>query len=132
MASRRRPDDLIDAIEVMTMLEEHWTPEQMERLAARRTAMGEDAIREVERAWPVLFADVRAAMEDGVDPADPRAQALGVRWRALVAAFTGGEPDIEQGLARLYREQDPATLVRDPNVDADLWAYAQRIHEASA
>jgi DNA-binding transcriptional MerR regulator len=125
-------DALIDAIEVMTMLEEHWTPEQLQRLATRREELGPDAIREVEQAWPVLFADVRAAMDDGVDPADPRAQALGARWRELVAAFTGGEPDIEEGLRRLYREQDPATLVRDPGVDADLWAYMQRVHDAAA
>lgn len=125
-------DALIDAIEVMTMLEEHWTPEQLQRLATRREELGPDAIREVEQAWPVLFADVRAAMDEGVDPADPRAQALGARWRELVAAFTGGEPDIEEGLGRLYREQDPATLVRDPGVDADLWAYMQRVHDAAA
>jgi DNA-binding transcriptional MerR regulator len=125
-------DDLIDAIEVMTMLEEHWGPEAMGRIAARREALGEDAIREVEEAWPVLFADVRSAMDEGVDPADPRAQALGRRWRELVEAFTGGDPEIASGLARLYREQDPATLTRSADVDPALWAYVERIHAAAS
>ena len=125
-------DDLIDAIEVMTMLEEHWGPEAMGRIAARGDALGQDAIREVEEAWPVLFADVRSAMEEGVDPADPRAQALGRRWRELVEAFTGGDPEIAAGLRRLYREHDPATLTRSADVDPALWAYVERIHAAAS
>ncbi len=125
-------DDLIDAIEVMTMLEEHWGPEALEKIDARAAALGPDAIREVEEAWPVLFADVRAAMEDGVDPAAPRAQALGRRWRELVEAFTGGDPELAAGLARLYREGDPAALTRNADVDPALWAYVQRIHAAAS
>ncbi len=125
-------DDLIDAIEVMTMLEEHWGPENLERIAARREALGDDAIREVEEAWPALFADVRAAMDEGVDPADPRAQALGRRWRELVEAFTGRDPELAAGLDRLYREQDPATLTRSADVDPALWAYVERIHAAAS
>lgn len=125
-------DDLIDAIEVMTMLEEHWGPEGLDRIAARREALGEDRIREVERAWPELFADVRAAMQDGVDPAAPRAQALGRRWRELVEAFTGGDPEIAAGLDRLYREHDPAELTRGADVDPALWAYVERIHAAAS
>jgi DNA-binding transcriptional MerR regulator len=125
-------DDLIDAIEVMTMLEEHWGPDAMGRIAARGAALGEDAIREVEEAWPVLFADVRSAMEGGVDPADPRAQALGRRWRELVEMFTGGDPEIAAGLERLYQEQDPATLTHSADVDPALWSYVERIHAAAS
>ena len=125
-------DDLIDAIEVMTMLEEHWGPDALEKIDARAAALGPDAIREVEAAWPVLFADVRAAMDAGVDPADPRAQALGRRWRELVAAFTGGDPELVAGLDRLYRREDPATLTRSADVDPALWAYVERIHAAAS
>ena len=125
-------DDLIDAIEVMTMLEEHWGPEALEKIHARGAALGPDAVRDVEEAWPVLFADVRAAMDAGVDPADPRAQALGHRWRELVSAFTGDDPELEAGLARLYREGDPAALTRSANVDQALWAYVERIHAAAS
>jgi DNA-binding transcriptional MerR regulator len=57
---------------------------------------------------------------------------LGLGLAEIRAALDGGVPDIEEGLRRLYREQDPATLVRDPGVDAELWAYMQRVHDAAA
>jgi hypothetical protein len=67
-----------------------------------------------------------------VDPADPRAQALGRRWRELVEMFTGGDPEIAAGLERLYQEQDPATLTHSADVDPALWSYVKRIHAAAS
>jgi len=125
-------DQLIDAIEVMTMLEELWSAEDLGRIAARGEALGRDGVGEVEKAWPVLLADVRAAMEDGLAPADPRARALGERWRQLVEAFTGGDPQLAAGLERLYREGDPAALTRSAQVDPALWAYVEQIYAAGS
>jgi hypothetical protein len=40
----------------MTMAEEYDTPEQLEQLAERREALGDDAIRRAEADWASLIA----------------------------------------------------------------------------
>jgi DNA-binding transcriptional MerR regulator len=65
-----------------------WSPELQER---------------VSREWAQLFADVEAAL--GEDPASAKAQALAVRWRKLLEGFTGGDPEIQKGLNKMYADQ---------------------------
>ena len=64
-------DDLCHIIEAMTRMERYFTPEQLARLDARRAAVGEQRIREVEGEWAELIPQVRAAMERGADPMSP-------------------------------------------------------------
>src|SRR5690606_16330808 len=99
-------DELIQSIEAMTMFEKYYTPEQLEQLAKRREAVGEERIREVEAEWPRLVEGVRAEMEKGTDPSDPRVQTLAQRWRALIEEFTGGDPGIASSLNRMYEQED--------------------------
>ena len=40
----------------------------------------------------------------GEDPAGPAAQSLAVRWKKLVAEFTGGNPEIQKGLNRMHAD----------------------------
>ncbi|HEX7091807.1 MAG TPA: MerR family transcriptional regulator [Longimicrobiales bacterium] len=98
-------EELIQSIVEMTMFERYYTPEQLEQLAKRREALGEERIREVEAEWPRLMEEVRAEMEKGTDPSDPRVQALAQRWRALIEEFTGGDPGIAASLKRLYEQE---------------------------
>jgi MerR family transcriptional regulator, thiopeptide resistance regulator len=98
-------DQLIDTIEVMTMQERYYTPEQLDQLAARREALGEEGMRKAQQDWKDLIAEMDAERVSGTDPADPRVQALCERWRAQIALFTGGDPGITASLKRLYDEQ---------------------------
>jgi DNA-binding transcriptional MerR regulator len=80
--------------EAKTAVEERkalWSPELQER---------------VSREWAQLFVDVEAAMAGGVDPASSRAQELAARWKNLVGEFTGGNPEIQKGLNKMYADQD--------------------------
>jgi hypothetical protein len=65
-------------------------------------------MRQAPADWAALSADVRSAIDDGVDPADPRAQALARRWQGLIDEFTGGDPGIAQSLKRLWEDQGSA------------------------
>lgn len=67
-----------------------WTPELQER---------------VTRDWTELIADINTAMADGAQPSDERGQALAARWKGLVSGFTGGDPEIQKGLNRMYADQ---------------------------
>jgi DNA-binding transcriptional MerR regulator len=98
-------EQLLTTIEAMQMSEQYYTPEQLQTLQARRATLGEEHIRQVEAEWPRLIAQVRAEMEKGTDPADPAVQVLALRWRELVAEFTGGDPGITASLTQMYREE---------------------------
>lgn len=127
------PDAFLSLTRHMNDLERHYTPDQLARLADRREALGEDAIRDVEAEWPRLFEAVGAAMEAGTDPADPAVQRLIERWDALVAMFTGGDAGIERSLGAAVEANPSGTsqmMGLDPERMAALFAYAQRAREA--
>ncbi|HEX6372151.1 MAG TPA: MerR family transcriptional regulator [Longimicrobium sp.] len=98
-------DQLIQTIEEITMFEKYYTPEQMDYLAQRREQVGEARIKEVEAEWPRLMDQVRAEMDAGTDPCDPRMQELARRWKGLIEEFTGGNEGIRQSLGNLYQNE---------------------------
>src|SRR3954470_23726061 len=51
-------DQIIEAIEVMTMSEQYYTAEQLEQLAARRNALGEQGMAKAQQDWADLIAEM--------------------------------------------------------------------------
>jgi len=118
-------DQIIDAIEVMTMSEQYYTPEQLEQLEARRNELGDEGMAKAQQDWADLIAELDAERVAGTDPADPRVQALVDRWQALIGAFTGGDPGIAASLKRMYAEQGPEKASRGA-VNPEVMEYAGR------
>lgn len=121
-------EQFLDTIEAMTkMIENYYTPEQLDYLKKRREQISDDAIRAAEKEWPELMAKVKAEMEAGTDPADPRVQALMQRWRELIHSFTGGDPGIQASLNRMWKEQG-TTLAAQHNLpfDARMDEYVRK------
>jgi DNA-binding transcriptional MerR regulator len=98
-------EEFLQIIEVTTMFDKYYTPEQMEELRQRREALGEDRMRQAEVDWKELMEQVQAEMDRGTDPADERVQQLARRWMGLIQEFTGGNPGIAQSLGRMYKEE---------------------------
>ena len=130
MAETVSAADFLHVIEVMNMVDKYYTPEQREWLKQRRETVGEERIREVEAEWPQLMAEVRAEMEKGTDPADPRVQALAQRWMGLVQEFTGGNPGIEKSLKTMYQNEQPQDI--HPSLDPRMGEYGAYIGKAIA
>jgi len=65
-----------------------WSPENQERWS---------------KEWSDLFRDVEAALRE--DPAGEKAQALAARWKKLVEAFTGRDPQITAGLSKMHQDR---------------------------
>jgi DNA-binding transcriptional MerR regulator len=122
-------DQLLQTIEVMTMFEKYYTPEQLQELEARRQTLGEDAIRQVQEEWPQLIARMRAEMDKGSDPASEPVQKLAQRWGELIRAFTGGNPGIEKSLSTMYQQEPNAGA--QFGLDAQLFAYVNRAMAAA-
>jgi MerR family transcriptional regulator, thiopeptide resistance regulator len=117
--------ELIETIEVMTMYEQHYTPEQLAELSERADALGPEGMERAQRDWAQLIDEVRMEMERGTDVTDPRVQALAGRWEALIEQFTGGDPGIRAGLQSVMDAEGPEAATRSV-VDQEVMAYAAR------
>jgi len=100
------------------LIAKNYRPEDLARASGRH--FNQD---EVTRQWNTLFEDAKAAMAKG-DPASSEAQDVARRWRALVDAFTGGDPKLEQGASNVWKDAfaDPKAAPRLP-VNAELFAF---------
>jgi DNA-binding transcriptional MerR regulator len=116
-------ETLLNGIEATTIMEKHFSKEQLQAIKARSDALGTERIREVERAWPEVIAGMQAALALGKDPASAEVRALARRWRGLVREFTGGDPGIERSLGTLYRAE-PRAMQERTGIDPALMAYA--------
>jgi MerR family transcriptional regulator, thiopeptide resistance regulator len=130
LLNRLETEDFLTTIEEMTMHQRYYSPEQLQQLEQRRRSLGDDAIRGVEREWGEIFATLRAEMEAGTDPADPRLRPIAERGRELLAMFTGGDPGIKQSLNEMWQHEDPAELSHGM-VDAEVMAYYGRVQAAA-
>jgi MerR family transcriptional regulator, thiopeptide resistance regulator len=92
-----------------------WSPELQER---------------VTREWNELFRDVEAAL--GEDPSGQVAQGLVARWRNLVSEFTGGNPEIQKGLNKMYADSPnwPAQQ-KQHQIKPEIQAFIQKAMQAS-
>jgi DNA-binding transcriptional MerR regulator len=127
------PEAFLRTIEVMTMIEKYYTPDQLKQLEERRTAGGEEmeeTIRRAPQMWADLQAEVRAAMDAGVEPSDPKARDLAKRWFALVAAFTGGDPGTFKSLQTMYQNEDRVSGM-DVAAMRPMMDYVQRAADAA-
>ena len=121
-------DDLLYAIEVTTLLEKY-TPEQRALFEERARVIGQERIREVEAAWPLLIAEVRAEMNAGTDPADERVQCLARRFDALGHEFHGGNEELK----RLAEHSVSGLPERDPagGMDREMMRYMSRVQRVT-
>ena len=97
--------DLLQTIEVMTMYEKYYTPQQQDWLQQRAREVGEERIRQAESEWREVFAGFEKEMERGTDPAADPALTLARKAQSLIEEFTGGHPGVSRSLGNLYREE---------------------------
>lgn len=113
--------DLLQTMEMMTMMEKHFSPEQLKALKKREEALGPEAIQAAQEEWPRLIASVREEMEKGTDPRSEVVLALAKRWTALIQAFSGGDSKIETSLADMY--QSEPEVAAQQGLDPALFRY---------
>jgi len=126
-------EDLLQTIEVMSVIESYYTPEQMEsfrKRSAEAAAAGVDLTQQGTADWQELLAQLKVEMDSGTDPADPKVQALEKRRQALVNAFSGGDKAIEENLKRMWTEQGDK-LCAQFGIDPKLMAYLGKAAEAA-
>jgi DNA-binding transcriptional MerR regulator len=112
--SRGQPEpdwsSLLEVIRVVQMERDFWkkyySEEAIKKLEERQKAYTEaDAQRDAHR-WEAVLSGFRQAFEQGLDPDSKEVQALAGQHQELIQGFTQGDPDIAQGLDKLYAAPD--------------------------
>ncbi len=123
-------DVFLDLIKATTMFEQHYTPEQLEQLSARKQQVGAERMAEVEQAWRDLINTVRHEQQQGTDPASPRMRELAARWQVLIDEFTGGDGKLQAAAASYNRDNPETAQQHGFDLDAELMAYVGRAMQA--
>jgi MerR family transcriptional regulator, thiopeptide resistance regulator len=118
-------EEILQALERMTMIENYYTPEQLEFLKQRRELIGEERMQQAPKDWEILMAEVRAEKEKGTDPTDCTVLNLARRWMSLINEFTGGNPGVAQSVKRLWQEQGDQIIAQHhmQNDPRELFEY---------
>lgn len=121
-------DELLETIEVMTMFDKYYTPEQLQKLEARGEEVGQERMEQVQAEWMEVFAGYRTAMEKGLDPGAEEVRVIARKAQSLILEFTRGDRGIAQSLENMYTAEGPENVLRGHAFDTDtgLWGYMQR------
>jgi DNA-binding transcriptional MerR regulator len=79
-----------------------YSPEAAGKIAEWGKDWSEEDQRQADQEWAALYAAVRELADAGADPLGPQAQALAERWMAQVNAFTHDDPQVMEGLQKLW------------------------------
>jgi DNA-binding transcriptional MerR regulator len=96
---------IIEVIQMHTRkdwMKKYYTEEQ---LAGLRKRWSPEVQAESERRWAALARDAEDAIARGEDPSGEAGQALAARRRELLRQFTGGDPEMEKNLQKLYADR---------------------------
>lgn len=108
----------IKIIEVINMqhdmdwTKKYYSAEAQREIERRAATIAPGVIEQAQRDWAILIKEVDAAVAAGIEPESDQAQALAARWSELLKGFTGGNPEIQKGLNKMYadRKSWPASM----------------------
>lgn len=123
------PLEMLEAIDLLNKIEANYTEEELEELRGRAKQLGKEGMIAAEQEWPQLIKDMQGHMERNTDPGNPDVQRIAKRWKELVEAFTGGNPQIAAKVKKMY-EDNPHAAQRFGGPSPELMAYVQRAMEA--
>ena len=108
----------------------YYSPEAQAKVEERKKLWSPELQERVSRDWAALFADIEASLSE--DPAGAKAQALAARWKSLVGEFTGGDPTIQEGLNKMWSDQQdwPAPAQRNYHIKPETTEFIMKAMKA--
>lgn len=107
-------ENLIEAMETISMSRQYFTTEQQAVLEAR--------FSEHEAEWQNLLSQIRTEMDKGTDFNSPDVRILARRWLMGMKSFIQGDHDIYTSLTRMVQQEEP-TAVSWGHMDANIFDY---------
>ncbi len=124
-------EDVFTFITLSTMIDQHYTPEQLAQLEERGKQMGDEHIHAVQQQWTDLFERFDAHRQAGDNPASADVQALVSEAQALIGQFTGGDAGVRSSLDNAV-QHNPDEMYRAWGISPELGAYYGSAMVASA
>ncbi|SRR5579884_1242502 len=84
------------------LTEQSYSSAARQKIAQRREWTEEDQ-RRADQQWGAVQAEVRRLTAEGADPASSEAQKVIEQEQALIAEFTQGDPEINEGLKQWWK-----------------------------
>jgi MerR family transcriptional regulator, thiopeptide resistance regulator len=97
------PDHFMTTLEMISMLDSYFTPEQQAELVRRREALGQEADQEARTSWAGVVEELLVHVRDETPVDDPRVRDLAQRWETIGAAYHPEGPMGEQTVAATRR-----------------------------
>ena len=114
----------LHTMEMMSMYENYYTPEQLEEIRKRGEAVGPERIRQVEAEWPELMAKVLRRDGPRERPGQPRRAGAGPPLAGTGGRVHRRQPGHLPGAGKMWREQGDKIATRhDMNYDPTLFEY---------
>ena len=127
-AAMPAPEQFMATLEMITMLENYFTPEQRQELAGRRAELGSDSIEALKVRWAALVEEGLRHVEIGTPVSDPSIRAWARAWDEIGSMFHAGEET--KAAARSMWQDNKTALSADlpwtPEQLAGLMAYLQK------
>jgi len=122
------PEQFMATLEMITMLENYFTPEQRQELAGRRAELGSDSIDAAKVRWAALVEEGLRHVENGTPVTDPSIREWARAWDEIGSMFHRGEET--KAAARSMWQDNKTALSADlpwtPDQLAGLMAYLQK------
>ena len=120
LRSGAEPDleEWLTTLELMTMYDRYFSKEELQRLPFAQA----DSHRDDE--WKQLVGQVAALCQQGVSPADVRAQRLATQWMEMLERDTAGEPDFLVRLNKMHQAEPD--MARQTGISAEMTDYVTR------
>ena len=90
----------------MDWSQKYYSEDAQAEIEKRAATIPREAIEQAQRDWAALIGEVEAAAAAGEDPASEKSQGLAARWSELIKGFTGGNPEIQKGLNKMYADRN--------------------------
>ncbi|MEY9776951.1 DNA-binding transcriptional MerR regulator [Arthrobacter sp. MW3 TE3886] len=127
-AAMPAPEQFMATLEMITMLENYFTPEQRQELAGRRAELGSDSIEAAKVRWAALVEEGLRHVENGTPVSDPAIRDWARAWDEIGSMFHAGEET--KAAARSMWHDNQAALSTDLPWTTDqlagLMAYLQK------
>jgi DNA-binding transcriptional MerR regulator len=120
---------IVQEIEMQNTIDwkrKYFSVEAQAKVAARRLQLSPEQQEKSNKDWRDLTAEIQKSIHE--DPAGPKAQALAIRWQALLDDFTGGDPEILKGFRTMWADQTnwPAEVRKASSATAEVQRFIDK------
>jgi DNA-binding transcriptional MerR regulator len=104
LAALKKIIEVMERQNAMEWTKKYYSEEAQAKIAERARTFTPEMQAKVTQDWNDLIRDVESAIAGKVNPSDAKALALAKRWSSFACCFTGGDPEVQQGLNKLYAD----------------------------